>query len=161
MTWGSSIYNCCRVTNTNQLNGSDLLAIFVQQNGGNCALSLTLFADWLSDNITVEGDGKVTQYAAPSATGFSVTVGSGIAAGSSIWLILTPVAGYAAGTLLLPAVADVVDKQEILVNCTQVVTTLTITGNGATVTGAPTTLAANAFFRLRFDAVLNTWYRVG
>ncbi len=161
MSWGSSIYNCCRVTSTSQLNGSDLLAIFVQQNGGNCALSLTLFADWLSDNITVEGDAKVTQYSAPSATGFSVTVGSGISAGSSIWLVLTPGGGYAAGTLVLPAVADVVDKQEILVNCTQSVTTLAITGNGATVTGAPTTLAANAYFRLRFDAVLTTWYRVG
>lgn len=161
MTYGSPIYNCSRITSISQINGADLLAIFCQQNGGNSALSLTLFAAWLSENITVEGDGKITQYAAPSATGFSVSIGSGIAAGSSIWLVLTPVAGYAAGTLVLPAVADVVDKQEILVNCTQSVTTLTITGNGATVTGAPTTLAANAFFTLRFDAVLSTWYRVG
>jgi hypothetical protein len=28
------------------------------------------------------------------------------------------------------------------------------------VTGAPTTLAANAFFTLRFDATTNAWYRV-
>jgi len=49
----------------------------------------------------------------------------------------------------------------VLVNCTQAVTTLTINGNGATVTGAPTTLAANAFFRLRFEAVAGVWYRVG
>jgi hypothetical protein len=29
------------------------------------------------------------------------------------------------------------------------------------VNGAPTTLAANAFFRLRFDGVFNAWYRIG
>jgi hypothetical protein len=78
-----------------------------------------------------------------------------------VWLILTPVAGYAAGTITLPLSTNVVNKQEILVNCTQAVTTLTINGNGATVTGAPTTLAANAFFRLRYDGVTGTWYRVG
>ena len=33
--------------------------------------------------------------------------------------------------------------------------------NGATVTGAPTSLSANGFFRLRFDAVASVWYRVG
>lgn len=161
MSYGSPIYNCNRITNISQINGADLLAIFCQQNGGNSALSLTLFASWLSENITVSGNGMVTQYSAPSATGFSVTIGTGIDAGSSVWLVLTPVAGYAAGTIVLPAIADVVDKQEVLVNCTQAVTTLTINGNGATVTGAPTTLAANAFFRLRFDAVLSTFYRVG
>lgn len=157
MPWGSDIYNSNRITSISQLSGSDLLALFVQQNGGNCTLSLTLFASWLSENITVEGDGKVTQYAAPSATGFTVTITN---ASDSVWLILTPVAGYAAGTILLPALANCVDKQEILCNCTQAVTTLTISGNGSTVTGAPTTLAANAFFTLRFDAVLSTWYRV-
>jgi hypothetical protein len=47
------------------------------------------------------------------------------------------------------------------VNTTQAVTALTVAGNGATVNGAPTTLAANGFFRIRFDAVLDVWYRVG
>ena len=71
-----------------------------------------------------------------------------------------PAATYANGTLVLPAVANCADKQEILVNSTQIVTALAITANGATVKGAPTTLAANAFFKLRFDGVLKTWYRV-
>ncbi len=160
MPYGSNIYNCNRVTSTSQLNGSDLLAIFLQQNGGDSALSLTLFAEWLSENITVEGDGKVTYYSAPSATGFTATIPS---TSSSYWLILTPVAGYAAGTIKLPLVANAVDKQEILCNCTQAVTTLTIdadSANGGTATGAPTTLAANAFFTLRYNAQNYTWYRV-
>lgn len=113
--------------------------------------------DYVMANITAADD-KITQYSAPSATGFSVQVTDG---SDSIWLILTPTAGFAAGTIVLPALANCVDKQEVLVNCTQAVTTLTVSGNGATVTGAPTTLAANAFFRLRFDDVANVWYRVG
>lgn len=112
---------------------------------------------YIQDGAT-ESDDKVSQYAAPSATGFSVSITDGP---DSVWLILTPVAGYAAGTIVLPAVGNCLDHQEVLVNCTQSVTTLTIDDNGATVTGAPTTLAANAYFRLRFDAVTDTWYRVG
>ena len=44
---------------------------------------------------------------------------------------------------------------------TQAVTTLTVSGNGATVNGAPAALTANGFFRLRFDGVLGGWYRLG
>lgn len=99
-----------------------------------------------------------TQYAAPSATGFSVSL---TARTTDIWLVLTPVAGYAAGTIVLPAATSSYDKQHISVNCTQSVTTLTISANGATaVTGAPTALAANGYFTLRYDAATSTWYRV-
>ena len=48
-----------------------------------------------------------------------------------------------------------------MVSCTQAVTTLTVSGNGSTVNGAPTTLAANGFFRLRYDGVFKAFYRVG
>lgn len=100
-----------------------------------------------------------TQYSAPSATGFTVAITDSSA---NTHLILTPVAGYAAGTITLPAVANVVNKQEILVNCTQAVTTLTVNGNGATaVTGEPASLSANDFFKLKYDAPTSTWYRVG
>lgn len=96
-----------------------------------------------------------TQYAAPSATGFSVTV----TGTDDAWLILTPVAGYADGTIVLPA--SPTDKQRVEVSCSQAVTTLTVGGNGNSVVGAPTTLAAGGFFAMLFDDVLNSWYRVG
>lgn len=100
-----------------------------------------------------------TQYAAPSSTGFSVQITDSSA---NTHLILTPTAGFAAGTIVLPAIANCVDKQDILVNTTQQVTALTINGNGAVaVTGEPTSLAADDFFRLKFDALTSTWYRVG
>lgn len=133
------------------LSGADLLRLWAQRYGADASLSLTVLKEWLDDELTV-GE-LATQYAAPSATGFSVTLDA-----VDTWLVLTPVAGYADGTLVLP---DGSDKSEILVNCTQAVTTLTITpASGDTVTGAPTTLAANDFFRLRYDAVAKVWYRV-
>ena len=135
---------------------SDLIAIYSYGNGDARKTSLNNLAVFLSSIITVT-DNKITQYAAPNATGFTVTIS---ATNSSIWLILTPVAGYAAGTIVLPPIANCVDRQEILVNTTQAVTALTITGNGSSVSGAPTTLAAGSSFRLRFDIVTSTWYKV-
>jgi len=148
--------------NINQLSrvtpsAADLMALWSTANGETSACSLTQLATLLA-SLTTAADDKVTQYAAPSASGFTVTL---VDDSDSKWLVLTPTAGFAAGTIKLPAVANAVDKQEILVNCTQIVTALTINGNGATVTGGPTALAANDFFRLRFDAVMDVWYRVG
>jgi hypothetical protein len=120
----------------------------------------------MQDQLDFSNNGDyASQYAAPSATGFTVAITDSSSDGvtsSNVHLILTPLAGYAAGTITLPAKAGLVDKQEVLVNCTQAVTTLTIGLNGATgAVGAPTTLAANAFFRLKYDAVTSNWYRVG
>ncbi len=136
---------------------ADLVPIFSTSMGDARAAPISVIAAYIQTLLTAVDD-KVTQYAAPSATGFTVTIPD---TDESVWLVLTPVAGYAAGTIVLPSAAEAVDKQEVLVNCTQIVTALTITSAGGTITGEPTTLAANDFFRLRFDAVTSTWYRVG
>lgn len=140
-----------------QVVSSDQFPIYSSENGDARKASMATLLAFFAGQITADDD-KLTQYAAPSATGFSVTVNND---DQSVWLILTPTGAFAAGTLVLPAVANCKDRQEILVNCTQAITALTVTGNGSTVTGAPTTLAANGYFRLRFDAVTKTWYRVG
>lgn len=114
----------------------------------------------LAAQIATDGDIE-TQYSAPAATGFSVTIAPSVA-GNNVWLLLTPVAGYAAGTIVLPALATLVDGQEVIVSTTQAITTLTVSLNGATAAnGAPTTMAANAYFRLKYDATLSSWYRIG
>lgn len=139
------------LTATDTLASGDFLPVFSQTQGDARKAAMSVLLTYIQNNLTV---GRLTtQYSAPSATGFSVTVGT------NTHLILTPVAGYAAGTIVLPATPS--DRDEVLVNCTQAVTTLTVNGNGKTVTGAPTTLAANAFFRLKYDAVAGVWYRVG
>jgi hypothetical protein len=140
-----------------QVQSGDQIPIYSSANGDARKASLALLKTFFQEGLT-SSDDKITQYSAPSATGFSVQIDN---SSNSTWLVLTPTASFAAGTLVLPSNSNCVDRQEILVNCTQAVTTLTINGNGSTVTGAPTTLAANAFFRLRFDAVTETWYRVG
>lgn len=136
---------------------SDQIPVYSSENGDARKASLSVIAKYLATQVTSVDD-MITQYFAPSATGFTSTITDGP---NSIWLVLTPTAGFAAGTIKLPTVTNCVDRQELLVNTNQVVTTLTINGNGATVTGAPTTLAAGAYFKLRFDGVTDTWYRVG
>ena len=137
---------------------SDQVPFSSVQNGEDRKASLSVVLALFQTQLTA-GSSLVTQYFAPNATGWTVTV-LPILTGGSIWLLITPVAGYAAGTITLPPVASCVDGQETLVTCSQSVTVLTTIGNGATVYGAPTTLAANASFRLRFEGVTKVWYRI-
>ena len=128
----------------------------VNVNGQDYRVLASTVAEYVSEQIAQTA--KTIQYSAPSATGFSVTVAE---PSKSSWLVLTPAAGYAAGTIVLPPVAGVIEGQELLVNCTQSVATLTINGNGGNVIGAPASLAANGFFTLKFEPILKNWYRVG
>lgn len=148
-----------KLSATDAVVAGDLVPVFKTSNGDARKASMSVLLAYIQANLTLGRPVFVTQYAAPSATGFTVQITD-----SSVnsHLILTPVAGYADGTITLPAVANCIDKQEVLVNCTQAVTTLTVAGNGAVaVTGAPTTLAANDYFRLKYDLITQTWYRVG
>ena len=149
------------LTATDTVVSSDQVPVYVASNGDARKASMSVIQAFMQDNLTFSTSGisYITQYASPSATGFSVPITD---ASDNIHLILTPAAGYATGTIVLPAVGNVIDKQEVLVNCTQAVTTLTVDGNGAVaVTGEPAALAANDFFRLKYDATMSAWYRVG
>jgi hypothetical protein len=148
-----------QLSRADSLSLGDLVVIFATNNGDARAAAMSVLLAFLQENLTTPGD-DMTQYASPNASGFNVTI-SPATSGENVYLLLTPTAGFAAGTITLPALASAVDGQQVLVSCTQAVTTLTVAGNGATVNGAPTTLAANAFFRLRFDGINNSWYRVG
>lgn len=152
--------NISNLSSTDTLSASDLLAVWASGNSDTRKASLSILLTFLQENLTAPGD-DMTQYAAPNASGFSVQIDP-LTDGQNVYLLLTPTGAFAAGTIVLPAVAECVDGQQVLVSTTQAVTTLTVSGNGATsVNGAPTTLAANAFFRLRFDGIFKSWYRVG
>lgn len=151
----SSIY---QLTTISTLAPNTLFAVYDNGNGDTRKVSLQAVSDYIAANITANISGYTTQYSSPSVTGFSVNVTD---SGVSIHLILTPTGTMAAGTIVLPLASNVEDGQMLLVNCTQAVTSLTISGNGATsVTGAPTTIAANGFFTLKYDKPSLTWYRV-
>jgi len=135
---------------------SDLLAIWSTANGDSRKISLTSLKALLIPATT--SSEKITQYSSPVATGFSLPV---LNISSSVWLILSPTGVFAAGTLVLPALANLVDKQEITVFTTQAVTALTVNNNGATSLGIPTSLSQNGYFTIKYDAVMTTWYRIG
>lgn len=129
-------------------------------NGRDARMSVTDLANLLAGQQS--GTGFVKQFAAPNASAYTINVNPAVQ-GSPTWLIVTPLGAYAAMSIVLPVG---VDGQEVLVNCTQAVTALTVTGAlvgiaAQPVNGAPTTLAANGFFRLRFESVSGSWYRVG
>jgi len=109
-------------------------------------------------NLTFSAGQFVVQYAAPAATSFTVAL---LANTNNQWLILTPLAAYAAGTITFPLLSSVADNQEILIFSTQAVTTLTLSGNGATIVGAPTGISQNGALRFKFNSLASTWYVIG
>lgn len=145
------------LSQTDTIAAGDLFVVHSAENDDFRGAPRNVVQAWLKEGLEL-GDDKITQYAAPASTGFTVTLTDNSA---SKFLLLTPTGTLAAGTITLPAQANCADRQEILVTSTQAVTALTVAGNGSTVNGAPTTIAANGFFRLRFDAVFKAWYRVG
>jgi|DEB19_MinimDraft_3_1074340.scaffolds.fasta_scaffold00418_8 hypothetical protein len=146
-----------RLNSVESLASSDLLPIYSQSNGDARKVSLSVLSEFVEASAASAAL-PVKQFASPSATGQTVTVADG---DDSVWLIVTPSATYAAGTIKLPAKANCADQQEIVVNYVNGVNALTVDANGAICIGAPSIMAANAFFRLKFDIVMGTWYRVG
>jgi hypothetical protein len=147
---GKSIF---QLSSIDTLATGDLLAIGDASNTDTRKASLAALVTFLNSNLTFPAVTLARQAASPAATGFSVTVLSG-----DTWLILTPLAGYAAGEIVLPTGSN---GAIVTVNCTQAVTTLTITATGtASVVGAPATLVANDYFTLKYDLINDSWYRI-
>lgn len=143
-----------QLTAVDTVTASDLIPIWSSTDGDARKTSAYTLKTYLTGGVSVN-DGLITQTASPAATAFNISV---TVAGT--WLILTPVAVYATGTITLPFYSSVQGGQIVQVNCSQAVTALTIAGNGATVIGAPTTLTANSFFTMRYRADTQAWYRV-
>jgi hypothetical protein len=140
--------------NVDSISNSTLFA--VNQNGLDYNCTGLAVANFIEQNISLN-DNSVIQYAAP-LTGSTVAVSG---TGDSVWLVLTPASSLAALTVQLPLVDGCVANQELLVSTTQAVSSLTVSVNGGAGVGLPTSLSAGGFFRIRFEPVLKTWYRVG
>lgn len=93
------------------------------------------------------------------STGFNQTVPTPVSAQQ--WMIIQPTGTLATGTITLPLNTQTPNGTEVLITSTQIITTFTLALNGASSAfGAPTTLSANAFFRMRFVQATNSWYRI-
>lgn len=144
----------------------DLLPVFATNNGDARKAAMTVLLAYMQMHLDFPEPLQLgvyaTQYSAPAITGFNVIITDGVLDATNVHLILTPLAGYTTGTITLPPVSSLQDKQQVMVNCTEQVVTLVIDPNGAsTVRGGPTALAADSYFMLKYDSPLSTWYRVG
>ena len=92
-------------------------------------------------------------------TGFNLAVPTPVA--QQQWMLIQPAGTLALGTVTLPLNTQTPDGPEVLITTTQQITGFTLALNGATAAyGAPTTLAAEDFFRMRFVQATNSWYRI-
>ena len=135
----------------------DQLAVYTPNNGDARRMSLNTLLAFFQQ-----------QFAAPTlatniyvpTTGFSIAVPSPVS--QQQWVLLQPAGTLASGTITLPLNSITPDGTEVLITSTQIITSLTVGLNGASAAnGAPTTLAANGFARLRFVQAQNSWYRIG
>lgn len=148
-----------KLSQAGSISDRDEFALFSKENGDTRKVLAPQLAAYVLETI----DG------APSETLYGiVTDGSGFVVpvvpttpGGSAWAQISLSAAAPAGTIILPGIDDRAHGQEVLVTCTHAVAALTVNGSGATVAGAPAALAANGFFRLRFDSISSTWYRIG
>ena len=93
------------------------------------------------------------------ATGFNIAVPTPVA--QQQWMLIQPASTLAAGTITLPLNTQTPDGTQVTVTSTQIITSFTLALNGASnAFGAPTTMAANAFFTVRFYQATNSWYRI-
>jgi hypothetical protein len=146
-----------QLSSLNTLSTADQMVVYSTNNGDARKASLQTLLNLVSASYAAPDFQEQT--AIPSASGFSVQVND---SGENTFLILSPLAPYAAGTIVLPTNANCLDGQEVIVACNQPVTALTVSGNGAIdVVGEPTSLGAGSAFALRYSASQKIWYCIG
>ena len=139
-----------------QVSGGDQLPIYVPNNGDARKVSVNQLLQYFQ--TTFAAPTVATNLYTPG-TGFNVTVPTPVS--EQQWMVIQPAGTLAAGTITLPLNTGTPDGTQVLVTTTQIITAFTLALNGAaSAFGAPTTLAANAFFTMRFYQATNSWYRV-
>lgn len=102
--------------------------------------------------------GTITQYANPNVNGWALTVAP-LAAGQNVIVILDPTLSSYSITLNLPAIPA--DGQTITFH-SKLPVTFSLVAPGAFISiGSLSAMAAGGFFTVRYDALTDTWYRVG
>jgi hypothetical protein len=139
-----------------QVSGGDQLPVYTPTNGDARRMSISSLLAYFQQ--TFASPTLATNIYTP-ATGFNLAVPTPVAAQQ--WMLIQPAGTLAAGTVTLPLNTGTPDGTEVLVTTTQIITTFTLAANGAAqLYGAPTTLAAGAYFRMRYVQATNSWYRI-
>jgi hypothetical protein len=145
-----------QLSSISQVSGANQIPVYDQNNGDARKMSVSALLQYfqtafasptVATNLYVPGDG------------FNITVPTPVS--EQQWMIIQPASTLATGTITLPLNTGVPDGTQVLVTSTQDITTFTLALNGASnAFGAPATLAANAFFTMRFYQATNSWYRI-
>lgn len=149
------------LSSADEVAAGDLVAAYVSINSDTRKVAMSVLQAYMQANLDFAED-LVSAFVNQTETvinGFSVQVTNG---NDNIFLVLLGTGTLATGTIVMPDANGIVDKQEVLVSSLPAVTTLTVSGNGGFfVTGPPTTLAADGFFKMRYDINNNGWFLVG
>lgn len=141
-----------------QVSPGDQLPVYTPQNGDARRMPVGALLEFFEQSFA--SPTLVTNFYTPT-TGFSIGVPTPTA---SQWMLLQPAGTLAAGTITLPLNTQTPDGTEVLVTTTQTITALSMGLNGAAQAFGivnPGTLNAQDYFRLRYVASTNSWYRIG
>ncbi len=145
-----------QLSGISQVSGGDLLPVYVSNNGDARKVSITQLLQYFQQ--TFAAPTMATSIFTPG-TGFNVAVPTPVS--QQQWMLIQPAGTLASGTVTLPLNTQTPDGTEVLVTTTQQITAFTLAANGAAqLYGAPTTLAAQDNFRVRFVQATNSWYRI-
>jgi hypothetical protein len=148
--------NINQLSGLSQLSSGDLLPVYVPNNGDARKVSIGQLLAFFQQQFASP---TLSAQLATPGTGFNVAVQTPVS--GQQWLILQPAGTLASGTVTLPLNTQTPDGTEVLITTTQQITAFTLAGNGAaSVYGDPSTLAAEDFFRVRYYAATNSWYRI-
>jgi hypothetical protein len=139
-----------------QVSPGDQIPVYVPNNGDARRLPISQLLQYFQQ--TFASPTLATNIYTPG-TGFNITVPTPVA--DQQWMLIQPAGTLATGTVTLPLNTQTPDGTEVLVTTTQQITAFTLGANGASqLYGAPATLSAQDFFRVRFVQATNSWYRI-
>jgi hypothetical protein len=138
------------------ITSGDQLPIYSPNNGDARRISMGSLLSFFQSSFASP---DLATYLTTPGSGFNITVPTPIT--SSVWMLLQPAGTLGEGTLTLPLNTQTPSGTEILVTTTQQISAFDISLNGAiAVYGAPSVLAANDNFRIRYYQPTNAWYKV-
>jgi len=139
-----------------QASPGDQIPVYTPNNGDARRLPISALLQYFQQ--TFASPTLATNIYTPG-TGFNQAVPTPVA--QQQWMLIQPAGTLASGTITLPLDTGTPDGTEVLVTTTQEITAFTLAPNGAAnVYGAPTTLLAEEFFRMRYVQATNSWYRI-
>jgi len=141
---------------------SDQVPLYSSDNGDARKASISVITKYINDKY-VPKSGLITQFYTPPGNAFIAIMND---SPDSVFFIISLATPLTSGTLRLPSISSLVDKQEVLLVATDAVG-LTVDPNGANgvLAGINPPVVVNfstyGFIKFRFEASSRYWFRVG